>query len=130
MMRWPLVGVSLLLAAAGPAWGEGKNLPVCTSLSWTPPTTYTDGTPLPAGALASHNVYIQPSATPAPVPDTTVPTATVAAPAASWACGALGKGQHHAWVTAVLTTGAESPLSDRLPFVLGVPAADTGLQVQ
>ena len=54
----------------------------------------------------------------------------LATPASSWNCGGLAKGQHHAWVTAVLTTGAESSLSERLPFVLGVPAADTDLQVQ
>jgi len=128
MRRWGLI-VVVLLAYPSLAFAEGKNLAVCTSLSWTAPTTYSDGTPLPAGALASHRVYIQPTATPAPVPGTTVPTATVTAPATSWNCGALGKGQHHSWVTAVLTTGAESALSARLPFALGVPAEGTNLEV-
>ena len=128
MRRWGFI-VVVLLAYPSLAFAEGKNLPVCTSLSWTAPTTYSDGAPLPAGALASHRVYIQSVATPAPVPGTTVPTATVTAPATSWNCGALGKGQHHSWVTAVLTTGAESALSARLPFALGVPAEGTNLEV-
>ena len=119
-----------VLAAPAFVFAEGRNLPVCTSLSWTAPTTYSDGVPLPPGALSSHRVYIQPTATPAPVPGTTVPTATVIAPATSWDCGALGKGQHHAWVTAVLTTGAESALSARLPFALGAPVAPTDLDVR
>ena len=129
MRRWGFI-VVVLLAYPSLAFAEGKNLPVCTSLSWAAPTTYTDGTLLPVGALASHRVYIQPAATPVPVPGTSVPTAVVAAPATSWDCGTLGKGQHHAWVTAVLTTGAESALSTRLPFALGVPAEDTNRQVQ
>ena len=130
MRRWGLVVVVLFALPTAVASAEGRNLPVCTSLSWTAPTTYTDGVPLPAGALASHRVYIQPTATPAPVPGTTVPTAVVIAPATSWDCGVLGKGQHHAWVTAVLVTGAESALSARLPFALGIPVAPADLDVR
>jgi hypothetical protein len=123
----PFVGLGLLLASFGAA-AEGVVAPTCSSLAWDAVTTYTDGTPVPAGTVTEYRVYWQQTKTPVPVPGTTIPSASVAGNVTSVSCSGLAKGQWYAWATAVSANG-ESGVSAMLPFVIGVLAPPTNLRV-
>ena len=103
------------------------------SLSWTAPTTNTDGTPV--NAPLGFKVYDQPTPTPPPVPGTSVPMTNLAPPATGNAapsalCGTATPGQHYSGVTAYYGAGGESALSPLTPWymTLSVPAAPSNVK--
>jgi len=117
-----LLLVPVAAAAVGPLVGKD-----CAA-SWSPVTTFTDGTAITIPV--SYNVYVAPGTPSAPpgVPLLAGVTSTAAQP-----CLALPVGQHTVWVTAVVVfTGSrsESAPSAPFPFVLGAPVAPQGVLVK
>lgn len=76
------------------------------TLTWTLPTTRTDGSPLAATDIASTDIFDSFSATP------TVPIGNVAAPAATFTTAVLGVGTHNFTVVVNDTTGHSSTASN------------------
>jgi len=104
----PMSLLTIAILAAVALWIGGafkKAHSAEANLSWTPPTEYVDGTPLPPDALGAYKVYFGLSTTdlqvgtiPAPATETAVPIPTT--------------GTWYFAVTAVTTTGAESEKSE------------------
>jgi hypothetical protein len=98
-------------------------------LSWTAPTTHTDGSAMAASEITNYRVYVDKSTI---TPNVTPPTVTVAGTVTSGVqiCAGLPAGNHTVAVSAVAGPN-EGPASAQLPFVLvtAVPASPSNLQV-
>ena len=75
------------------------------ALSWTPPTQYTDGSPLPPAELAGYRIYKGNS------PSTLTRYAEVDGMATSYTVQDLASGTHYFAISAVAVGGEESALS-------------------
>lgn len=97
-------------------------------LSWTDPTTESNGSPLPAGDVANYNIHIGTS--------TGVYSKVVSLPSTNTTSClvsqlSLADGNWYAVVTAVDVAGNESAYSNEINFTLDsiAPSAPTGLQI-
>jgi hypothetical protein len=110
-------------------------------VSWGPPTTNADGTTLigstltPVSAPLTYLIYAQAAATPVPVPGTTIPTLTLAPPAAggnaapSFLVSALPAGLNNLWVAASSINGVS--VVPAAPLLLGAaPSMPSGVTVR
>jgi hypothetical protein len=95
------------------------------TLTWTLPTTRTDGTALASTEIASVNVFDDASPTP------TVPIGTTSGTAVTFTTAVLIVGVHNFTVTVVDTTGHTSAVSNvatvTVPATLASPTAVTNL---
>lgn len=94
-------------------------------LTWTPPTTRTDGSPLAATDIASASVFDSLSPTPA------TPIGTVVGALGTFTTGPLSAGVHIFTVTTTDTNGDVSAPSNAASgtVALAAPAAITNLAV-
>jgi hypothetical protein len=86
--------------ASAPATGTGA-----ASLSWTPPSQYTDGSPLPLSSISAYRIYHGTS------PSGLERLLEVGASTTQYTVGELASGTHYFAVTAVTVEGFESPPS-------------------
>lgn len=95
------------------------------TLTWTPPTTRTDGTVLPPDQIAGADIFDSASSTPA------VAIGSVDGAAKSFSTGVLAVGVHNFTVVTRDTTGHSSAASNMatitVPATLANPAAVTDL---
>ena len=95
------------------------------NLTWTAPTTRTDGTALPPDQIAGADVYDSAS------PTLTVPIGSVVGASGSFATGVLSVGSHGFSIVTRDTTGHSSAASNvatvDVPAVLASPSAVSDL---
>jgi hypothetical protein len=120
MRRFLLAALLALSPLAADAQTVGPIIGPTCALSWNAVTLNFDGTPL-ASPIGSYRVYVTTTATPIPVPGTTVPSAILSAgaspPPTTWNCAGVGDGQHYAWVTAMNANGESVVSTPVTPFV-------------
>jgi hypothetical protein len=143
MRRFLFAALLLLSPLAADAQTVGPTIGPTCALSWNASTTNADGTPL-SSPIGSYRVYVTTTATPIPLPGTTVPTAILSAgaspPPTTWNCAGVGDGQHYAWVTASNVNGESAVQAVPLAFVFSAtpppppppapkPGAPSGLRI-
>jgi len=109
---------------------SGLTFAADATLSWVNPTQYTDGSPIPAGVLASTGIeYGLCDATGAAIAGTPS-TASAAAPATTTVVSGLGNGSWCFHAKAVTVSGSYSTWSAMATkTIVLTPAAPTGLTV-
>jgi hypothetical protein len=95
------------------------------TFNWTPPNSYTDGSPLPQSEIASYNIYCNGSLLGSVI--NTAGTDVWTSPD-----GSLPPGNYVCYATTVGTDAAESGPSNSVNFIVDplIPGAPVGLTVQ
>jgi hypothetical protein len=128
-VRRILIATLALLLVPSLSLAQAATVGPNCKLSWIPPTTHTDGTPLVAGELTSYRVYVDKVTI---TPNVTPPTLTVTPPTTAGVqiCTGLVAGNHTVAVSAVAGPN-EGPATAQVPFVLVTvtPSSPSNLQV-
>ena len=111
-VRFVFIILYLFLVACGGARREGYDtytVSVNSSIVWSPPTTYTDGNPLPDSSISGYNIYVGSS-----VSTLQLFTSLTASDARQFKLSSIGKGHFYISVTCLDTSGIESNFSTTL----------------